>query len=316
MNFIVAAVICLALGAEQRSDRPSPATAIDSICARASARSDSALAGVWNRVRAVAATHSIAHAVGILDSVRINTAELPDSFGNDYADFSAYGLLSAPSRPGGKRDYNLRSVLTAIGESWAEPVTTYWRAVRSDSGSALPNIVFGARYDVPRGTRLRMRLVDSPSMRLRLEVSDAITEQLVGPLFHTPFRAPRQVDVKVMVSFGGPGAVDVDEYVNGIIAGAFDKVVARNDLGALDAISVQCVRKSPFRGHADEIQRYVVFDLPVRRRRQTPAEPALRPVPSADTLFARYVVAVRGAEDVSDKAEALLQRVLAHFAAL
>ncbi len=313
MNGIVAVMMCLGLGAPPNADSSGVADAMDSIRARAAARSSGMVARAWHRA-AEAAERSIVEAVTILDSVRTSGAALPDSFDTDFAAFSAYGLLVVPTRRRAGMQLDPRNALTTVCDTWGRPVSTYWRLVKDADSSALPRFVFGARYDVPISARLRLRLVDSLSMRLRLELSDSVEEVLAKPLFYTPLPAPREVDIRIMVSVRGRNALDLGEYLSHVVAGAFDRVIVRDDLPGLGAVAVQCFRKSLVRGRPDEFQTYVAFDLPVPRRGNKLSESPSMPISGqADSLFVRYVVAIRGKEDVSDKAEALLRRVLAHF---
>jgi hypothetical protein len=133
------------------------------------------------------------------------------------------------------------------------------------------------------------------------------------PLFHDPGRAPARVEITVAVEVSAARLLPLSEYVNRMLSGAFEEVSLRSDLKSLGAVAVRCVSESPFSNRPDEIQSYVVFDLPIRRHRPADASGVVMPEQSPEQQIARYVVAVRGTEDVKERTEELLQRVLLRF---
>jgi len=290
--------------------------AVQSVCSLAASRSPSAIADVWRNVSRAMNENSVIDALCMLDSVRTSDSVFPDSFETDFAVFTAAALLPARQQPYADSGMSVERVLTFDVGHWGRPASTIWRAVSADSARSAPGILFGAEYSVPRIFPLRFHLVEPNRQKLSVNVSEQTSSQILQPLCFDPSRPPARVQVTVAVDVGAERALPVTEYLNRVVDADFDEVRSRSDVPALGSFGVRCVRRSPFRNHPDEMQSYVVFDLPIRRRAGRSDGPAPPGVSEEGPAFARYVVAVRATSDVADRAEALLQRVLQRFVVL
>lgn len=284
----------------------------DSICRAAALASPPLTAQVWREAAALLRSDRTVAGLAVLDSLRLSSPVLPDSFEHDFARVSAFCLLPMRDDNGSPVDHTLPSALSLDNVSWGTPVSTHWRAVSRPQSTVPPSFVFAAEYDIPHMPRLSARLVEPPrAPRLVLPLHRDTRRTLGTPLWHTPNQPPVRVAVTVAVDLSPNRFVPKGEYLTRVVGDTFDAVRLREDLQAGGAMSVQCTRYARFRGESDEHQTFVVFDLPLGNRRRAGGEQA----PGAPHS-ARYVVAIRAQDSVREEAEMVLRQVLARFTVL
>ena len=155
-------------------------------------------------------------------------------------------------------------------------------------------------------------LAGSVSQRLPMTLSSRVREDVVKPLFLDPNPPLLRVEVSVIIDNVTAQDMALRDYLKQILGSEFDEVRETSDLEKRGAVSVRCVRDSHYRNVPDEYHAYVVFDRTVVDLSSRPFGDVAISSRRDESAF-RYIVAVRASEEARDKAEALLQRVLARL---
>jgi hypothetical protein len=171
--------------------------------------------------------------------------------------------------------------------------------------SAIFNLVPSPLLQFPPLTQTR-------NLLLNVVIDTQIVAHIPTPLVSDPFFNKVKMEMKISATLGTQSS-SLADFLYPFVCNQFDEIKTTSDLIKFKAIAVRCRKRSCFQNVEGDYYSYVTFDAQVSSGHgQIRIEPTTK-LYKKGSIGVRYLIAMRSSESVENKAEQILQNVLAKF---